>query len=176
LYGALQYDDTSPLNDVTFNIQVGLPLPVFNKNQGNIYAAQSQIVENHQNLVAAQNDLTAQLAEIHARYATNRILAQNYRDEILPDQVRTNRGVYQRFREGADTVDFAQIIVTQQQLGQLVGDYVDVLEAQWQAVVDLAELLQADDLFSLDHMKPLPEDKPQDPKPLFVPVPAKLPE
>ncbi len=176
LYGTVQYDDTTTLDSVTYNFQLGLPIPVFNKNQGNISSAEAKIVENHQNLVAAQIDLTTQLAEIYARYASNRVLAQNYREEILPDQVRTYRGVYRRFREGADNVDFAQIIVTQQQLGQIIGDYVNVLSAQWQAVVDLAEVLQADDLLSLDQNQPLPAGEPQPPKPLLVPLPVQKPE
>ena len=131
------------LNDVSFNLQIGVPLPVFDKNQGKIYAAQSQILENHEKLQSAQNDLAARLAEIHAQYETQRALAEAYRREILPDQVRTYQGVAQGFRAGAEDVDFAQVIVTQQQLGQVVGEYINVLEAQWRAVVDLAEVRRA---------------------------------
>jgi cobalt-zinc-cadmium efflux system outer membrane protein len=169
--GVVQYDDTSPLNDVSFNLQIGVPLPVFNKNQGNIYAAQSQILENHEKLQSAQNDLAARLAEIHAQYETQRALAEAYRREILPDQVRTYQGVAQGFRAGAEDVDFAQVIVTQQQLGQVVGEYINVLEAQWRAVVDLAEVLQADDLFSLGGGDAFSADLPQAAKPLLVPIP-----
>ncbi len=150
LAGVIQHDDTTNLNDVSFNLQVGVSLPVFNKNQGNIYGAQSKIVESHQQLQWASNQLAAKLAEVHARYQTNRALMQNYKDQILPDQVRTYRGVHRRFREGADSVDFAQIIVTQQQLGQSINQYLNVLEAQWLAVVDLAEVIQADNLFHLN--------------------------
>ena len=176
LGGAIFYDDTSPLNDLAFNLQVGVPLPLLDRNQGNIYEAQSQIMENHHRLAAAQNDLTAELAEIYGRYTANRALARNFREEILPDQVRTYRGVNQQFRQGAGDLDFAQIIVTQQQLGELVGDYVDVLQAQWEAVVDLAELLQADDLFSLDQVRPAVEPKPDAGDPLLVPIPDEKPE
>jgi outer membrane protein TolC len=175
LSGALQYDDTSPLDDVTFNLQVGFVLPVFNKNQGNIYNAQSQIMENHQNLTAAQNELTAQLAEIYGRYSANRVLAQTYREEILPDQVRMHREGVQ-FRKGRGNLDLTPLIVSQQQLDQVVGEYVTVLQAQWQAVVDLAEVLQADELYSLDHAGPLPADPPRDAKPLLLPTPAKTAE
>ncbi len=170
LEGAVLYDDTSTLNNLAFNVQVGVPLPVFNRNQGNIYEAQSQIVEYNQRLIATRNELTAQLAEIYGRYSANRALARNYREEILPDQVRTYRGVYQQFRQGAGQLDFAQIIVTQQQLGQTVGSYVDVLAAQWRATIDLAELLQADDLFLLA-TPPSPHPA-YGPDALLVPAPS----
>ncbi len=169
LTGVVQYDATTPLDDVTYNFNVGFVLPIFNKNQGNIYTAQSQIVESQQNLTGAQNTLAAQLAEIYARYASNRALMRNYRNEILPDQVQTYRGVYQRFRQGVDNIDFAQVIVTQQQLGQTINQYLDVLSAQWQAVVDLAEVLQADNLFALDRITPPGAPAPINPQPLVIP-------
>lgn len=169
--GAAQTDDTSIRNDMAFNVRVGFPLPIFNKNQGNIYTAESRLVESHQQLATAQNDLTARLAEIYARYTTNRLLANNYREQIIPDQVRAYRSTYQRYRQGADTIDFAQIITSQQQIGQVVGDYVGLLGNQWQAVVDLAEILQADDLFSIDQAPhPIPA-APCPPESLDVSVP-----
>lgn len=148
--GGALHDDTSFRNDMSFDLQVGVSLPIFDRNQGNIYQAESQLIEAHQLRTAARNMLTAQMAEIHARYLSQRALAKNYREEILPDQVRTYRGVYRRYREGADPVDFAQIVVTQQQLGQSISQYLDRLEAKWLALVDLAEILQADDLFYLN--------------------------
>lgn len=175
LLGVLQYDDTTTLNDLSFNLQVGVPLPIFDKNQGNIYTAQSEILEFHGELQSAQNKLTARLAEIHAQYETQKALAEAYRREILPDQVRTYQGVAEGFRAGAEGVDFAQVIVTQQQLGQVVGEYINVLEAQWKAMIDLAELLQADDLFSLDRAAENSEGMPGDGQPLLVPVPQPTP-
>lgn len=170
LGGVLQYDDTTSLNDVSFNLRVGVRLPVFDKNQGNIFSAESQIVESHHNLAAVQNQLTAELAEIYARYLSNQALIKNFRDEILPDQVRTYRGMYLRYREGADPVDFAQIVVTQQQVGQLVGEYLDALENQWLALVDLAEILQADNLFHLGTKPHALTEIPIDPQSIPLPI------
>ncbi|MCA9071770.1 MAG: TolC family protein, partial [Planctomycetaceae bacterium] len=171
LQGEAQLDDTSPLNDMAFNLRVGFALPIFNKNQGNIYTAESRLVESHQKLNAAQNQLTADLAEIYARYTSNRLLAENYRNQIIPDQIRTYQSTYQRYRQGADTIDFAQIITSLQQLGQVVGDYVAILGDQWQAVVDLAKILQADDLYSLGQGIDLPSVPICPPETLQVPTP-----
>jgi hypothetical protein len=61
-------------------------------------------------------------------------------------------------------------------LGQVVSEYINVLEAQWKAMVDLAEVLQADDLFSLDHAGGASICLPNYATPLLVPVPQPMPE
>ena len=144
------HDDTSSLNDTAYSLQIGVPLPIFNRNQGNITAAEAQLMQAQNNRVATRNRLTAELAAVFADYQSSRELAATYREQMLPNQVQTYRGVYERFRQAGGLVDFAQIVVAQQTLGNTVEDYLDVLSQQWESLVDLAELLQADDFYSLD--------------------------
>ena len=61
-----------------------------------------------------------------------------------------DRGIYERYRQAGESVDFAQVVLAQQQLSQSINEYLDALTAQWQAFVDLAEVLQIDDLFQID--------------------------
>ena len=144
-----QHDSTTLPNNAAFNLQVGVPLPVFNNNRGNIVAAEAQLVGAQQNWNDTRNTLTARLADIFQRYASNTTIAASYRTDILPDQVRTSRGVYEQFRQAGDAVDFAQVVVSWQALSQVIQDYLGALDDQWQAVVDLAQLLQVDDLFAM---------------------------
>jgi len=154
LYSTVQKDYTGPPYATTFNVQVGAPIPVFDRNQGNILATQSSILGHEREHGSVQNRLTGELAAILARYDTARTLAVNYRDQILPDQVRTYRGVYSRYREGGqaanDNISFGDVIVAEQTLGTAVNDYATVLTNLWQAYVDAAELLQVEDLQVLD--------------------------
>ena len=152
VYTALQHDDTTTLNDFAANVQVGLPLPIFDRNQGNIAAAHAQLGRSHQDLADTRNQLLGDLAQAYNRFATNRTIAENFRTQILPDQVRVYRGVYDRFRQAGGVVDFAQIVVSQQALADAVTSYVDALQAQWESAVDLAELMQVDDFFGIDHL------------------------
>ncbi len=155
LYGAFQHDDTTPLSDFSSNVQVGLPIPVFDRNQGNITAAYAQVVRAQQNLEATRNQLLGTLAEAHNRYDSNRQIAISYRADLLQDQVRVYRGVYERFRAVGQDVDFAQVIVAQQSLGQVITGYLQALNDQWQAAVDLAEVMQVDDFYSLSTEAPV---------------------
>jgi hypothetical protein len=47
-------------------------------------------------------------------------------------------------------VGFNDVVTAQQTLATIVAFYMQALGDQWQAVVDLAGLLQADDLFGMD--------------------------
>ncbi len=55
-----------------------------------------------------------------------------------------------RFLIDGQSVDFAQVVVAQQTLGQVVTNYMQSLTDAWMATVDLAELLQVDDLLTMD--------------------------
>lgn len=149
---SLFHDDTSELNDTAYSIQVGVPLPLFNRNRGNIIAAEAQIIRTRQNYSDVRNRLTAELAESFARYNSNRQIVLSYRESILPDQMRTYRGVYARFLQVGEDVDFAQVVVSQQTLFAALQDYVDALQDQWLSAVDVARVTQVDDLLAMDRI------------------------
>lgn len=157
LYAAFQHDDTTPLSDYSTNVQISAPVPAFNRNQGNITTAHAELVRARQNLTEANNTLMSQLAENYNRYATSRTISESYRIELLPDQVRVYRGVYDRFLIDGESIDFAQVVVAQQTLTQVVTSYLQSLSDSWMATVDLAELLQVDDLMTMDGMATTPE-------------------
>jgi outer membrane protein, heavy metal efflux system len=152
LYAAFQHDDTTPLSDYSTNVQVSAPVPAFNRNQGNITSAHAELVRARQNLNDTNNTLMSQLAENYNRYATSRTISESYRTDLLPDQVRVYRGVYDRFLIDGESIDFAQVVVAQQTLTQVVTSYLQSLSDSWMATVDLAELLQVDDLMTMDGM------------------------
>lgn len=150
LYAAFQHDDTTPLSDYSTNVQVSAPVPVFDRNQGNITSAHAELVRARQDLTDTNNTLMSSLAENFNRYETSRTISESYRTDLVPDQVRVYRGVYDRFLIDGQSVDFAQVVVAQQTLGQVVTSYMQSLTDAWMATVDLAELLQVDDLLTMD--------------------------
>jgi outer membrane protein, heavy metal efflux system len=150
VYTAVQYDDTTMLNNTTYNLQVSVPLPLLNRNRGNIIAGEAEVVRARQNWNTTRNTLTATLADAYNRYLSNRKIAETYRNEILRDQVRIYRGIYDRYRQAGDSVDFSQVVIAQQQLRQSINEYLEALTGQWQAFVDFAEVLQVDELFQVE--------------------------
>ncbi len=149
--GVVQRDYTAPqLDSMSYNLQVGFPLPVFDRNQGNIYSAEAGVMKAQQAWSKSRNKLLTDLADTFRSYNTARQLAEVYRTDLLPSQVQAYRGVYDRFRNGSGDIDFAQVVVTQQTLAQVVGEYLRVLNDQWLAAVAMAETLQFDDLHAME--------------------------
>jgi cobalt-zinc-cadmium efflux system outer membrane protein len=144
----IEHDFTTPPFGTAVSLQVGVPLPVFDNNRGNIIAAEAALVRACSEYERARNDLLTNLADTFARYETNRQTAEKYRNSILVDQVRAYRGQYQRYQADPDS-DFNDVVTSQQTLATTISTYIQLLGDQWQAVADLAGLMQVDDLFQI---------------------------
>jgi cobalt-zinc-cadmium efflux system outer membrane protein len=153
-----QRDYTGPPFNVTPSVVVSTPVPVWDRNQGGIIQAQAQLVSAVDEPHRVRDDLTGRLADAFGRYDTNRRLLAYYREQILPAQVQFYRGLYERHRvempagpglppAASPPPGFADIVVGQQNLVGSLATYLTTLGAAWQAVVDVADLLQTDDLF-----------------------------
>jgi cobalt-zinc-cadmium efflux system outer membrane protein len=142
----IQKDYTTPPNNTVHSIAVTVPVPVWDQNQGAIQQAQWLWMQAMQNLPAARNTLVSSLADAYNRYSTTKkqveiALAQT------KDQVRVYKAVYTRFRGGDLAVTFGDVVAAQQTLAGYLTGYISALGLQWTAVVDMANLLQTDDLF-----------------------------
>jgi cobalt-zinc-cadmium efflux system outer membrane protein len=146
----VQKDHTGPPFAVNPSVAVSFPVPVWNRNQGGIAQAQGRLVGAQEEPHRVRSALTATLAEAFERYENNRVLLRYYRDEVLPDLVRVYRGVYTRYRRGEGNLNVTDVVQPQQNLANAIGNYVNTLGQLWQAVVDVADLLQTDDLFQLN--------------------------
>jgi cobalt-zinc-cadmium efflux system outer membrane protein len=141
----VQHDTTVQQTQV--GLQLGVPVPLFDRNQGNIHQARWTIARANDDLRARENDLLAQLAEAAGRYESNRVAAENLRDKILPSLTRAYRALVQRYQVEPDKVGFNDIVVAQQNLAQALQNYLTALDAQWHAFADFANVTQQDDLF-----------------------------
>jgi len=140
-----QYDNAAQVYQ--FGVQLGVQLPIFDRNQGNIRSAQSRIVSNGLALESTRNDLFGRLAEAHGRYRANALAVANYRDRILPSQTQAYRAIVRRYQAEPDKVSFGDIVLAQQNVTQAMQSYLTALDAQWRAVVDVANIVQIDELY-----------------------------
>lgn len=146
----VQHDNST--GNPQFSLQLGIALPVFDRNQGNIRSAKATLARAQEDLRVKQNDLSAKLAEAMARYQSQKAVVANIRRGVLPNLTRAYRGIRQRYDQEPDKVGFNDIIVAQQNLGQATTSYLTSLGDLWTAVIDVADLLQIDNLYA-----PLPE-------------------
>ena len=145
----IQHDNTTAPFGTAYNLHAGIPIPLFDRNRGNIMSADAALLRACQEYNRARNELAASLADDFARYQSQRVLVDYYRTQILQDQVQSYRGVYQRYQQDAESVDFNDIVTSQQTLASAIATYMQALGDQWQAAVDMAGLMQLDEFADL---------------------------
>jgi len=153
-----QYDTLA--QQYQFGVQVGVAIPIADRNQGNVRAVQAQIASAKQQLFATENDLFGQLGEAFGRYEAYSVQAENYRTKILPTFEQAYQLIVRRFQVEPDKVSFNDIVVAQQNLSQALQTYLSFLDGQWKAVVDVANLSQYDELYfqPTPHGEPVPNE------------------
>lgn len=137
-----------------FGVQVGIALPLYDRNQGNIRQAQAQIASTSDAIPATENDLLSRLAEAMSRYEASKVTVASYRDLVLPNLARAYKAMIRRYQVEPEKVSFNDIVVAQQNLANSLQTYLSSLDAQWKAVVDVANIGQLNDLYEQGIVKP----------------------
>jgi cobalt-zinc-cadmium efflux system outer membrane protein len=137
-------------------LQVGVPLPIWDQNKGNIIAAQAGLVRASEESHRVAVTLTNNLAQAYTNYRNNLYAMEYYRRYILPDLVRYYRGIFAR-RQVDPQSAFGDLVFAQQNLSSNVTAYLGVLGSLWTSLVGVADFLQTDDLFQLAKPRALPE-------------------
>ncbi len=167
LYSTYQKDFTgAPLYRTTYNVQLGIPLPIFDRNKGGIKNAHGNLVRAAEEINRVRNTLSQSLADAFERYQSNRVLVETYRKQIIPDLTRTFRGAFERHQVDTESVGFADVAVAQQNLLTSITTYISALGAYWTAFTDVAGLLQVEQLHDISTPRemppaPLPPAEPQ---------------
>jgi cobalt-zinc-cadmium efflux system outer membrane protein len=136
-------------------VSVSIPFPIWDQNKGNIIAAEGALVRASEESHRVELALTSTLATNYLAYQNNLKALDYYRRHILPDQVRTYRGVWARRRVDIN-VAFADLVTAQQTLTSSVATYLGILGSLWSSAVSVADQLQTDDLFALARPMALP--------------------
>ncbi len=97
-------------NSGMMNVQVGAPIPVFNKNQGNISAARAEYCRALQEAQRVDNAIRARLAVASGDYARAAEAVNMYTSELLPAAQETLTLAEDAYKAGEQ--DFIQLLVT----------------------------------------------------------------
>lgn len=124
-------------NQATY--QVGIPLPLFNRNQGNVRAARAELARAVQEVTRVENDLVNRLAAVFGPYAAASQRAERYRISLLPNARRAYRLSLEAFRGGQ--FEYLRVIQAQRALAEANLDYLRALAEAWRAASAIAGLL-----------------------------------
>jgi len=122
--------------------QVTFAVPLFNRNQGNIRAAEANISVAQAHVGTVENELANDSASAIGRFLSSQQQVDRYEEQMLPKAREVLRLVKQQYAQGE--AEFLRLLQAQRQRMEVELDYVNAQEARWIAAAEVAGLLQAD--------------------------------
>ncbi len=126
--------------------EVGVQLPIFNRNQGNRSAANAEVERAQQEVQRVQLVLRERSTAIFEAYKSSRAMADRYRFEVLPRAQKAVALHEHRYKEMVNP--YPQVLTAKRLLLQLQMDYVAALENVWTAAIALRGYMLTDGLES----------------------------
>lgn len=114
---------------------VGINLPLWNHNQGNIGAAQADIERARQDVLRTQLSLRQMAEPLAQSYLSSRFTAERYRTELIPRAQRAYQLYLSKYQSMA--MAYPQVLVSQRTLFQLQIGYLAALHDVWTNAVAL---------------------------------------
>jgi cobalt-zinc-cadmium efflux system outer membrane protein len=114
---------------------IGVSLPLFNRNQGNVQAARAEVERAQGEVARVQLSLRQSAEPLVQAILTDQQQAARYRDEMLPRATRAYQLYLAKYRQMGAA--YPQVIVSQRTLFQLQAAYIRVLEDLWRNTIAL---------------------------------------
>jgi cobalt-zinc-cadmium efflux system outer membrane protein len=120
-------------------VEVGVPLPIFNRNQGNIAKAQSQLIAAQNEVRRVELELRQKFASIFEQYSNANGQVQKYAGQILPNSVKTLDLVRSGYQQGE--FNYQNLLISQRTYFQANLSYLESLRQLRLSAVALEGLL-----------------------------------
>lgn len=130
------------------NLQVSMPIPWLNRNQGGIRQAHGELVAAEHAIRRLELSLARRLADVYQRYASARNQVQDY---SKPEGILANsRATLDFVQEGyqAGEIGYLDLLTVQRTYSQTNLAYIEALGELWAAALEIEGLLLKDSLES----------------------------
>ena len=118
---------------------VGIEIPIFNRNQGTVAAAEADAERARLEIDRERLELRHRLAAVFREYSDAASAAARYREDMLPQARQAFEMYTGNFRNMA--VAYPLVLSTQRSLIQLEEDYIGQLMTAWRAAAEIEGLL-----------------------------------
>lgn len=120
-------------------IGVSMPIPLWNRNQGNIRAAQAEIGVAVQDVGRVENDVAERLATAFRTYESARQRAERYKTSLLPRAEETYELSLKAFKGGQ--FEYLRVLQAQRAVAEARLEYNRALGEAWRAAGEISGLL-----------------------------------
>jgi outer membrane protein, heavy metal efflux system len=120
-------------------VTVGVTIPLFNRNQGNVQAANAEVERAQAELSRVQLSLRQSAEPFVQAILTDEQQALRYRNEMVPRAQRAYELYLAKYRQMGAA--YPQVIVSQRTLFQLQVAYVRVLQDLWRNTIALQNFM-----------------------------------
>lgn len=124
-------------NDAAFGLS--MPVPVWNRNQGNIRAAKAELGMAIQAVGQSENELAARVAAAYQSYAAARERADVYAKRLIPRAEETYTLSLAAFKGGQ--FEYLRVIQAQRAIAEARLEYNKSIGEAWRAAAELSGLL-----------------------------------
>jgi cobalt-zinc-cadmium efflux system outer membrane protein len=131
-------------NQSITNVNVAIPVPLFNYNQGNVRAAEAEFRSARAAVSRQELALTNRLAIAYERYANSRNQVERYRQDILPDAREALELVTAGYRHGE--LGFLSVLTAQRTYFNTNLAYLEAIRELWESSIAMEGLLLTDSL------------------------------
>ena len=120
-------------------VEAGVRLPLFNRNQGNIAAAQADLLNAEREVQRVELELRTRLTESYAAYLNALGMTARYQRDILPRAQQAYDMYLTKFRQMAAA--YPQVLIAQRTLFEARSEAIAAQVELWQSVAQLRGLL-----------------------------------
>ena len=124
--------------------EVGVQLPIFNRNQGNVAAAEAESDRAKLEMQRVALILHERTAAVLDEYANAKLIATEYHEELLPRAQKAYMLMNEKY--GLMLASYPRVIEMQRKLFELQSEYIRSLESLWTAGIALEGYLLTDGL------------------------------
>ncbi len=118
---------------------VGVEIPFFNRNQGNVAAARASLERAQREVERVRLSLRMRMAQVYREYQDSLTTAEKYRAQMIPRARKAYDLYLNNFRQMAAA--YPQVLIAQRNLFQLQEDYVSALINTWRSAIEIQGLL-----------------------------------
>jgi cobalt-zinc-cadmium efflux system outer membrane protein len=109
--------------------EVGVALPIFNRNQGGVQAASAEVERARQERERVKLELRQRAAEVIEQHRNARVTVDRYRENMIPRAKRSYELMLRRW--GQMGASYPQVLLAQRTLFSLQTGYINALEQLW---------------------------------------------